>query len=126
MTENAVLKSESMSLEAAASWNTRYLTPDGFVCQLTLRGETGKDLLERANSALAYLRASGFIPVDSYRPSNSILKPPSNGNGNGSGKEPDHSPDWCPIHNCQMKKYEKNGKSWYSHKTDSGWCRGKE
>ena len=67
MSENAVLKNESLSLEAAASWNTRYLTPDGFVCQLTLRGETGKDLLERANSGLAYLRASGFIRV-SFRP----------------------------------------------------------
>ena len=39
--------------ESPASWNTRYITPDGFTCQLTLRAETGKELLERANSAIS-------------------------------------------------------------------------
>jgi hypothetical protein len=38
-------------------------------------------------------------------------------------EEPDRS--HCPIHNVQMKKYTKNGKSWYSHQPSAGkWCNG--
>ena len=35
------------------------------------------------------------------------------------------NPAWCPIHECEMKKWSKNGKVWYSHKTEEGWCTGK-
>ena len=102
------LKPECTFLEAPASWNTRYITPAGFVCQITLRGETGKDLLEKAGVALAYLTEHQYLPDTSFRK-----------NGNGDGK-------MCPIHQCEMKKREKDGKTWYSHKTDEGWCYGKE
>ena len=36
------------------------------------------------------------------------------------------SPDtsWCPIYNVKMKRRQKNGGVWYSHKTKDGWCRG--
>jgi hypothetical protein len=37
-------------------------------------------------------------------------------------------PDWCPVHNVQMRWNEgKNGrKGWHSHKTADGqWCKGK-
>ena len=45
MSENSTtLKSNFIFSEAPASWNTRYLSPDGFICQLTLRGESGKEL----------------------------------------------------------------------------------
>jgi hypothetical protein len=33
--------------------------------------------------------------------------------------------DWCPIHNVQMRQTAKEGRSWYSHKTDQGWCEGR-
>ena len=101
------LKPESSFLEAPASWNTRYITPVGFVCQITLRGETGKDLLEKAGLALAYLAEHQYLPDTSCRK-----------NGNSDGKI-------CPIHQCEMKHREKDGKTWYSHKTDDGWCYGK-
>ena len=39
--------------EAPACWNTRYLDPNGFECQITLRGESGSELLEKATSAIA-------------------------------------------------------------------------
>ena len=46
--------------EAPASWNTLYLDPNGFVCQLTLRADTGQELLPKASAALAkLLRAHG-------------------------------------------------------------------
>ena len=37
---------EVLFTESPASWNTRYQTKDGFVCQLTIRAEKGKELLE--------------------------------------------------------------------------------
>ena len=119
MTANTATKSKVLSTEAAASWNTRYQTPEGFVCQITLRGETGMELLEKANSAITWLQENGFQPGESFgfRKSNSVSSTPANGNGS--------DPALCPIHNTQMKKWEKDGKVWYSHKTDAGWCTGK-
>ena len=32
---------------------------------------------------------------------------------------------WCAIHQVAMTLTQKNGRSWYSHKTDQGWCKGK-
>jgi hypothetical protein len=103
------LKPETTFLEAPASWNTRYITPAGFICQITLRGENGKDLLERAGVALAFLAEHQYLPDTSFHK-----------NGNGDSK-------LCPIHQCEMRRWEKEGRSWYSHKLeDGGWCRGKQ
>ena len=38
-------------------------------------------------------------------------------------EEPTDS-SWCPIHKVKMKRREKDGGVWYSHKTKDGWCRG--
>jgi hypothetical protein len=62
MTTNITPKSDVPFIEAPASWNTRFLTPDGFECQLTLRGETGQEVLERAQGAIAFLLKNGRIP----------------------------------------------------------------
>jgi len=105
-------KADVLFTESPASWNTRYVTPQGFVCQITIRGENGKDLLEKADSALNYLSTQGYRP-DTYQRRN------GKSNGKGQGKQ-------CPIHHCQMKRYEKEGKTWYSHKLEDGsWCYGK-
>ncbi len=134
MSENASVKTNSVVTEAPASWNTRYVTPDGFVCQITLRGDSGKDLLEKANVALTWLKENGYLPCEnnSFRPRNSGSKPktdsPANNNGhsnNGNGNNRDHPAEFCPIHQCEMKKWEKDGRIWYSHKVDGGWCTGK-
>src|SRR4030042_5258812 len=53
--------------EAPASWNTRYIDPNGFECQITLRGETGSELLEKATNAINYLLKNGCFPYV-YRP----------------------------------------------------------
>jgi hypothetical protein len=111
--------------ESPASWNTRYITPDGFTCQLTLRSENGKELLERANSALSYLRELNCIPFFGYQKYN------DHQNDETSHEKPDDQqsnddPAWCPIHQVEMKKWSKDGKVWYSHKTEDGaWCSGK-
>lgn len=134
MSDNMSVKS-NMSLEAAASWNTKYVTPDGFVCQLTLRGETGKDLLDKANAALAWLKDNGYLPCENngFRPRNNGYKPSnnaqannnSNGGNNANNASNNDATNICPIHQCEMKRWEKDGRIWFSHKVDGGWCTGK-
>lgn len=44
--------------------------------------------------------------------------------GNGNGKETEaHT---CPVHGVDMKRYEKDGRSWYAHRENGGWCNGKK
>ena len=129
MSENNSPKSSTVMTEAPASWNTKYVTPDGFVCQITLRGETGKDLLEKANVALTWLKENGFLPCENnnYGKRNNGSKPEVNGqpNTNGNGNNNGHPANFCPIHQCEMKRWEKDGKVWFSHKAEGGWCTGK-
>jgi hypothetical protein len=101
--------------EAPASWNTRYMDPSGFECQITLRGETGKELLEKAHSAIAFLLETGCTPFV-YRPAKAAEAPKNNGssiessgNGNGNGHKED-DPAWCQIHQCEMKRWDKNSR----------------
>ncbi len=94
--------------EAPASWNTSYVTPEGYVCRITLRGENGKDLLEKAGLALTFLKQHGYMPEQRF---------PRNNRGEARQ---------CPIHKVAMKSYQKDGKSWFSHKAEDGtWCCGK-
>jgi hypothetical protein len=56
--------------------------------------------------------------------------------GNGSGKpqngleqtappsvEPQRPDHYCHQHNMPFKRYEKDGKSWWSHRQRNSWCR---
>jgi hypothetical protein len=112
--------------EAPASWNTRYVDPNGFECQITLRGETGSDLLEKAANAINYLLKNGCTPYVYYRngshqtesKTNEVKKDETQNNNKDN-------PAWCPIHQCEMKRWDKNGRVWYSHKADGEWCSGK-
>ena len=114
MTTDQLTKPDILFTESPASWNTRYVTKDGFVCQITIRGKNGKDLLEKADIALNYLTEHDYNP-DTYQRRNGNK---DNGS-NVQGKQ-------CPIHQCQMKRYEKEGKTWFSHKLEDGsWCYGK-
>jgi len=108
MATDQVPKADVRYTESPASWNVRYTTTSGFVCQLTLRCETGLELLEKADAALSFLLEQGYSPCD---------------NNNHLHKDT----RWCPIHQCEMRRWEKEGRSWYSHKLeDGGWCRGKQ
>jgi len=116
--------------EAPASWNTRYINPDGFECQLTIRGEKGAEVLEKANAAIAHLLKNDCIPYSFYQskygPSKAQTK--SDGRKNGKDSTPaagnNHDEAWCPIHECEMKRWDKNGRVWYSHKVNGEWCKG--
>jgi len=101
--------------EAPASWNIRYRTAEGFDCQLTIRGATGGEVLTKATAAVTWLIEHNAQP-DTWR----AAAPPA------AAPAPDpNAPDWCAIHGVQMKRHEKGGQVWYSHKTpDGSWCRG--
>lgn len=105
--------------ESPASWNTRYITPDGFTCQFTLRAENGKELIERANSALDFLREQGCIPFFGYQRDN------GNQRETKEMSDSNNESSWCSLHEQELKRWQKNGKVWYSHKTPEGWCYGK-
>jgi len=112
----ADLKPDVLFTESPASWNVRYISTEGYPCMLTLRAVSGMDLLEKAGSALSYLREHGFLPDPGYR---------KNGNGNG-GNHSNGDSKVCPIHQVEMRKFEKDGRSWYSHKLEEGsWCKGR-
>ena len=114
--------------EAPASWNTRNIDSNGFECQITLRGETGSELLEKAALAITYLLKNGCIPYVFYRNGNHQTENKSNGDKKdelqSNGKD-NNNASWCPIHQCEMKRWNKDGRVWYSHKVDGGWCNGK-
>jgi len=130
MTTDNLSQPNVLTFEAPASWNTRYITPEGFECQLTLRGESGLDLLEKVHGAIAHLLKSGCTPVaHTFSKSHPVTTAGGNGH-NGSAEQPGNGDShdersWCPIHQCEMKRWEKNGRVWYSHKVDGGWCSGK-
>ena len=108
--------------EAPASWNTRYISPEGFECQLTLRAETGQELLEKITGAISHLLNNGCQPY-SYRGGYPKNHPTKKSTGNGSQQV--DNPGWCPIHQTEMKHWERDGKSWHSHNIDGDWCYGK-
>jgi hypothetical protein len=85
--------------EAPASVNVR-LVLDGREVQLTLRDSDETRLLARLEAVLAR------FPLPTT---------PSTAPGEG----------WCSRHTVQMKQTTKDGRSWWSHKTDQGWCKGK-
>ena len=126
---NGIKTAEQLFSEAPASWNTRYLDPNGFECQITLRAETGSELLEKAASAIAYLLKNGCIPFVSR----SYMGRKDSGAGEAqvtrTGDEKtngnNNNPAWCPIHQCEMKRWDKDGRTWYSHKVNGEWCTGK-
>ena len=114
---NNLHENENGFSEAPASWNTRYVHPSGFECQITLRGDTGGELLEKVQNAIDYLLKNDCQPYTYSR--NGYAQSKANSNGN------DDDASWCPIHKCHMRKWEKDGRIWYSHKFNGQWCKGK-
>ena len=67
--------------------------------------------------ALAKAKTNGYPPVGE-RPQ---VATPAPVLANGA-----EDPGYCRIHGCAMRRHEKNGEVWYSHKDAAGaWCRGK-
>jgi hypothetical protein len=103
--------------EAPASANIKFRL-NGFDTMLTLRADSGAELLPKLEAAMDWLAKKGAAPTAS-----------ANGNGGGNGQA---ETKVCPIHHVKMRRREKNGQSWWSHKAtdpDTGeeyWCRGEQ
>jgi hypothetical protein len=80
---------------------------DGQEVLVTLRGHDFASVQAQVEQASAWLKA--------HAPTPSPLGP----QGQGQGK------DWCSIHNVPMKQTTKDGRSWYSHRVDGRWCKGR-
>jgi len=112
--ENPLLSpvAEVSELDTSAIWTVRYVDPSGFECQLSLEGSSGIEVLKKADSAIERLKEYQCSP---------IIRNPASSSIKEEGKEEEHL---CPIHHASMKLWQKNGRSWYSHKVDGRWCKG--
>jgi len=53
-------------------------------------------------------------------------QPPTQPPGQGKTQATHEDSPYCHAHKAVLKRYERNGQVWYSHKTADGrWCRGK-
>jgi len=128
MTEKSASFSEGQVgySEALATWTTRYLDKSGYECVLSLEAENCAQVLTKAEGAIAYLTELKCLPLH-----------PGNHSGHGQEKEPKSDTTtvgkndgnsgkvFCPIHHIEMTRWTKNGRSWYAHRWDDGWCKGK-
>jgi hypothetical protein len=88
--------------EAPASANC-HVTIAGRQVQVTLRDTDETRLLSRLTTLLA------LYPVEQAAASQSETRE-----------------GWCQVHQVQMRRNEKDGRSWWSHKApEGGWCKGK-
>jgi hypothetical protein len=85
--------------EARASANVSLLI-QGQRCQITLRDHDEQALLTRLEALL-----------QRYPQPQAQSGTPESG--------------WCSTHGVQMQQNHKNGRSWWSHATAEGWCKGR-
>jgi hypothetical protein len=87
--------------EAPASVNV-HLQLAGRQVQLTLRDSDEGRLLARLEAVLQRFP---------------LVVPPTSTQAQPDG--------WCTTHGLQMQQNHKEGRSWWSHKTAEGWCKGR-
>jgi len=114
MSETSPLSPEQYlaGLDTSAIWTVRYIDPSGFECQLSLEASSGSEVLKKAQVAIERLKESQC---------SSIARCPSTHSLKDEEKEEAHL---CPIHHIPMRLWQKNGRSWYSHRWNGSWCKG--
>jgi hypothetical protein len=96
--------------EAASSINL-YITMHGYKAQLTLRDMDETRLIARMEAILKRFPAP---------------PPPQDPPASTKPAEPELPENFCRLHACEMRRWEREGRSWYSHKlADNTWCRGR-
>jgi hypothetical protein len=96
--------------EAPASVNCHIML-EGRQIQVTLRDTDETRLLARLATLL-----------QQYPVAQPPTEPPTQSTGSPA---PDENP-YCHLHKAVLKRFSKDGRTWYSHKTPNGsWCRGK-
>jgi hypothetical protein len=113
--------------EAPASVNFKGVTKGGFICQWTLRDVDEDVLLNKQVSFIKKLAEGGVEPYPNGKPvaalQNKQVPPEFVTTQQPEGGIPEN---WCSIHGVEMTKWDKEGRSWFSHKADDDtWCKGK-
>ena len=111
---------QNTNQQTGAEFTVFFKNPQGFKGHLKLHGVSGRDVLETAAGALAYLAANDFVPEYGTAAAPTQVTR-ENLPTDGSASE-----TWCDIHKCSMKRREKDNQVWYSHKIEGtdDWCRG--
>jgi len=121
-------KVERQSPYPPNSWSWRMVDPRGVTVLINLKTDTANEAVKRYEGLVTILIDRGWEPA-----SEGYTRPlPSNGNGNGPEDKPQEDEEHiCEIHHVPMTKWEKEGRKWWSHKTDDpryaqykGWCKG--
>jgi hypothetical protein len=73
-----------------------------------LRGHDFASVQAQVEQASQWLKAHAPAPAANQGPSQRVGEP-----------------GWCAIHNTAMPLTTKSGRSWYSHWTADGWCKGR-
>jgi hypothetical protein len=103
--------------EAPASLNLRFSTQMGFEGLITLRSfskEKGaKQLLDNLHRIEEELHTKGCRPIFGKNSAPAKTEPPD--------IPVEH---WCEEHQCEFQKWNKEGRSWYSHQVEDTdeWC----
>jgi hypothetical protein len=67
---------------------------------------------------------NGALPEQPQNgPESHVEAPATAGPPSAAPLPTDRPAHWCERHNCAFRRYEKNGKTWWSHKVGDGWCR---
>ena len=93
--------------EAALSLTLKGLV-QGHEAMLTIRGQSPEEFQRNLAAVRGLLDAV----------------PQNNGTAQPAPSQP-HGQGWCAKHSVQMGQTTKEGRSWWSHKTEQGWCKGK-
>lgn len=115
MTEG-VHEANGTGAEAPASATVKVML-SGYEVLFTMRDQSAHALLtKRLPGALKTMSEMGATPAPAW-------------SGKGGGKDTSER-HVCPIHSVEMKRFERDGRSWFSHKAiapdgSETWCKGK-
>jgi len=119
-------KEEWVTNDGMATWVVRFQDPTGFSCQLMLESSSGKDVLSKGKAAITFLQESGCTPIPIKEQAVSVPTSSSTEELSVTGKEePNTSAFICLLHGVPMQKYTKGNHSWFAHKWEGKWCKGK-
>lgn len=124
-------KSSAWGCAQAPSSCTLKWAVAGIELMLTLRDETDDALFGRIQRVLPKIEHR----METQRQEREARQA-AKANGSSNGQPPrakaattapaGDAGQWCEYHDAPLKRYTKDGRSWYSHKDDGGnWCRGK-
>lgn len=99
----------------------------GWIAELTLSAEDLAALLDQVNQAQDQLQKRGYLPCDPYA-APTAARVAANLRGqlpltpDGAGGDLERV---CSVHGVKMTHFDKDGRSWFAHRTAEGaWCSG--